>query len=74
MPLASIYRAHIKSYIFTCPDNIGQLIQIIGRVHRVGQKHAQKIWLLTNLVSYDNWLQAGAAAKFAAQMALAGES
>lgn len=47
--------------IFTCPDSIGQLIQVIGRVHRIGQKHPQKIWLLTNLTSYDNWLQASAA-------------
>jgi hypothetical protein len=50
--------------VMSYPENIHQLLQMIGTVHRFGQEEEQKIWVGTLNESYDNWLQANAAAKF----------
>lgn len=43
--------------IVCCADNVNQIMQIIGRVHRITQGEPQRIWILTTDHSYDQVLQ-----------------
>jgi len=38
-------------------DNVNQVLQALGRVHRIGQKLAQRVWIVTLDHSYDQILQ-----------------
>ncbi|KAK5313230.1 hypothetical protein LTR70_007747 [Exophiala xenobiotica] len=40
--------------VYSTPENINTLIQIVGRVHRIGQRFKQYIWILTQDSSYDH--------------------
>ena len=55
-----------KIVILDMPDNINTVIQIGGRVHRLGQHERQFIWVVCVLGTYDQWLFANATAKMLA--------
>ena len=38
-------------------DNVNQVLQALGRVHRIGQRLPQRIWIITLNHSYDQILQ-----------------
>lgn len=61
-----------RTIIMDTPANINTIVQTIGRTHRLGQHEVQDIYIITVDRSYDQILQAKAAAKMVAQ--LAGES
>lgn len=50
-------------------DNVNAMLQVIGRIHRLGQKKQQRVWLVTLARSYDNILQHGQTIKMLQQMA-----
>jgi hypothetical protein len=51
------------------PANINTIIQTIGRIHRLGQKEVQDIYIITVDRTYDQILQAKATVKMIAQLA-----
>ncbi|KIX01027.1 uncharacterized protein Z518_10093 [Rhinocladiella mackenziei CBS 650.93] len=57
-----------KILILEMPDNINTVIQTIGRVHRIGQKEIQYIWLVCVQDTYDQWLFSNATVKMIAQV------
>jgi lysyl-tRNA synthetase class I len=64
-----VYDSSVSTlYMMSLPENILQLMQMIGRIHCFGQTEEQRIWVVTLNDSYNNWLQANGAAKFAAQL------
>ncbi|KAJ4519197.1 hypothetical protein HRR83_004782 [Exophiala dermatitidis] len=52
----NLQRGYHKILILDPPDNFNQLIQIIGRVHRIGHTQVQKIWHVCVLNTCDQWL------------------
>lgn len=65
----NIQGACSKVVILDMPDNIPTLIQIIGRLHRIGQLFVQYVWVCCVLGTYDQWIFANATAKMMAQIA-----
>lgn len=51
------------------PEEENILKQCIKSIHRMGQRHAQKIWILTVDHTYDQVIQAKAASKYLGQLA-----
>jgi len=64
----NLHKACHRLVVYSIPENINTLIQIIGRVHRIGQLREQYIWLLTQDTSYDQILRAKAIGKFLLQV------
>ncbi|KIW86925.1 uncharacterized protein Z519_12390 [Cladophialophora bantiana CBS 173.52] len=58
-----------KLVIFDMPDNINTVVQMIGRIHRLGQEHVQYVWTVCVLGTYDQWLYSNATAKMLGQLA-----
>lgn len=49
---------HCSDIIIVCvADNVNQNLQVVGRVHRIGQERVQRIWIVTLDHSYDQILQ-----------------
>lgn len=55
------------------PINVNTMLQAIGRVFRIGQKHPQNIWILTADETYDQVKQHRAATKIISQIAGQGD-
>ena len=51
------------------PEEENTLNQCIKSIHRMGQRHAQKVWILTVDRTYDQVIQARAASKYLGQLA-----
>ena len=51
------------------PENVNTLLQIIGRVHRLGQKEEQQVLVVTIDHTYDQIIQAKSTKKMMAQVA-----
>ncbi|KAI9882008.1 MAG: hypothetical protein M1823_006268 [Watsoniomyces obsoletus] len=64
----NLQKAADKIVVIDYPDSIGITIQIVGRVHRLGQMFEQRCWVITLRYSYDQLLQANAARKFIPQL------
>lgn len=64
----NLHRDCHKVCMLGMPENVNTLLQAIGRVHRLGQKEDQLIWILGLDHSYDQWIQAKVARKFRAQV------
>ena len=58
-----------KLIIMAVAPNVNTVIQIIGRLHRLGQSSIQKVWIVTQARSYDNFLQFEQANKMVTQLA-----
>jgi hypothetical protein len=58
-----------KTIIMDTAANVNTVIQTIGRIHRLGQKEVQDIYIVTVDHTYDQVLQAKAANKMVAQLA-----
>lgn len=50
-------------------DNVNAMMQVIGRIHRLGQTREQRVWVLTLARSYDNILQHNQTTKMLQQVA-----
>lgn len=48
-------------------DNVNQVLQALGRVHRIGQRLPQRIWIITLNHSYDQILQCFQTTKMVSQ-------
>lgn len=64
----NLHHAADKIVVMDFPENIGFVIQIVGRLHRLGQQHEQRCWIVTVQHTYDQILQANAAHKFIPQL------
>ncbi|KAK5080675.1 hypothetical protein LTR05_008379 [Lithohypha guttulata] len=64
----NLHKACHRLVVYSMPENINLLNQIIGRVHRLGQTRDQYIWLLSQDASYDQILHAKAINKFLVQV------
>jgi hypothetical protein len=58
-----------KTIIMDTAANVNTIIQTIGRIHRLGQKEVQDVYIITVDHTYDQILQAKAANKMVAQLA-----
>jgi len=58
-----------KTIILDTAANVNTIIQTIGRIHRLGQKEVQDIYIITVDHTYDQILQAKATNKMIAQLA-----
>lgn len=64
----NLHQACHRLIIYSLPENINTLIQVIGRVHRIGQKFIQYVYILTQDSSYDQHLRAKCVEKFVHQI------
>jgi Helicase conserved C-terminal domain len=55
--------------IMAVAQNVNLILQIIGRIHRLGQTKIQRVWIVTLCRSYDNFLQWDQTNKMVAQLA-----
>lgn len=55
--------------IMTVAQNVNLVLQIIGRIRRLGQKHIQQIWIVTMAPTYENSLQHDQTNKIISQLA-----
>ena len=55
--------------IMAVAQNVNLVLQIIGRIHRLGQTRIQRVWIVTLARSYDNYLQYEQTNKMVAQLA-----
>lgn len=63
-------QAHCHDMVFfDVPESSNFLNKCIGRIYRMGQKEAQRIWIITINHSYDHPIQAHAAKKYLGQIA-----
>lgn len=64
----NLHHACHRLVVYSIPENINTLIQVIGRVHRIGQKKIQYIWNLSQDCSYDQIMRAKSVQKFLLQV------
>ena len=55
--------------IMAVAQNVNIILQVIGRIHRLGQSRVQNVWIITMARSYDNILQFDQTNKMIAQLA-----
>lgn len=70
----NLHHAAHKVIIMEVPLNMGTFIQVMGRVSRIGQKHAQDVYLLWSNHSYDQLRLHRLATKFVPTIAGEGSS
>jgi hypothetical protein len=58
-----------KIVVLDMPENVSTFLQIVGRVHRIGQEFVQYIWVCCVQRTYNQWIFANATVKMLAQMA-----
>jgi hypothetical protein len=64
----NLQRGCNKLLIMGFPENINTLLQIIGRIHRLGQQKIQEIWVVGTNHTYDQILQVKAVKKMVVQI------
>jgi SNF2-related domain/Helicase conserved C-terminal domain len=55
--------------IMCVTENINMVVQILGRIHRLGQGSIQRVWIVTQARSWDNILQYDQTHKMISQLA-----
>jgi SNF2 family DNA or RNA helicase len=64
----NLQKACFRVAMMVMPENVNSVLQVIGRVHRIGQEFEQEIYILGCDDSYDQVLQAKAFRKMIGQL------